>query len=101
MRKPTGRPMQTLVWISGATTGIGWGLARTVPYPNVRVINLSRTVHPEFETVQFDLTRPETYAAVQRHLQTELHEFAGERAIFIHNAFYPTIPGFVSETNAL
>ena len=56
----------TVVWISGATDGIGLGLARTVPYPNARVINLSRRQHPDFETVQFDLTQPETYAAVQQ-----------------------------------
>lgn len=32
----------TIVWISGATEGVGLGLARTVPYPGARVINLSR-----------------------------------------------------------
>jgi NAD(P)-dependent dehydrogenase (short-subunit alcohol dehydrogenase family) len=94
-------PVQSLVWISGATAGIGWGLARTVPYPGARIINLSRKPHPDFETVQFDLTRPETYTAVQRHFETELRNFTGERAIFIHNAFYPTTPGFVWETDGL
>ena len=89
--------MQSIVWISGATEGIGWGLARTVPYPNARIINLSRRVHPDFETVQFDLTKPETYAVVQRHFETELRNFHGERAVFFHNAYYPAIPGFVSE----
>jgi benzil reductase ((S)-benzoin forming) len=97
----TAMPPQSLVWISGATAGIGWGLARTVPYADARIINLSRRVHPDFETVQFDLTRPETYLAVQRHFETELRAFAGKRAIFFHNAYYPTVPGFVSEADPL
>jgi NAD(P)-dependent dehydrogenase (short-subunit alcohol dehydrogenase family) len=88
---------KTIVWISGATAGIGWGLARTVPYPDARIINLSRNIHPDFETVQFDLTRPETYGAVQEHFEKELRDFRGERAIFIHNAYYPAVPGFVTE----
>ena len=92
--------MQSIVWISGATAGIGWGLARTVPYANARVINLSRSKHPDLENVHVDLTRPETYAEVQRHFESELREFRGERAIFIHNAYYPITPGFVSEIDA-
>ena len=92
--------MQSIVWISGATAGIGWGLARTVPYANVRVVNLSHSTHPDLENVHLELTRPETYAEVQRHFEKELREFRGERAIFIHNAYYPNTPGFVSETDA-
>jgi benzil reductase ((S)-benzoin forming) len=34
----------TLIWISGATAGVGAGLARSVPYLGARIINLSR--HP-------------------------------------------------------
>ena len=89
----------TIVWISGATEGIGSGLAKTVPYPDARIINLSRRQHPELETVQFDLTRPETYAAVEESFRTELANFRGKRAIFFHNAFYPGKYGFVSEVD--
>jgi len=92
--------MQSIVWISGATAGIGWGLARTVPWPGARVISLSRRVHPDLETVQFDLTRPVSYVAVQRHFEHELRQFQGERAIFFHNAYYPSVPGFVGETDS-
>jgi benzil reductase ((S)-benzoin forming) len=88
---------QTVVWITGATAGIGWGLARTVPFSDARIVNLSRRVHPEFETVLFDLTNPETYGNVEVHLQSVLGSFEGTRAIFVHNAYYPAVPGFVSE----
>lgn len=91
--------MSSIVWISGATEGIGWGLARTVPWRDARIINLSRRAHPDFETVRFDLARPETYTAVQQHFENELRTFQGERAIFVHNAYYPTAPRFVSEAD--
>ncbi len=89
--------MSTLVWISGATQGLGLGLARTQPWPDARIVNLSRRAHPELETVVFDLTRPETYAAVQASFERELSGFTGERAMFVHNAYYPGQPGFVGE----
>jgi short-subunit dehydrogenase len=90
---------ETIVWISGATQGLGMGLAATVPYRGARVINLSRRKHPALETVLFDLTQPETYAAVDASFRQELASFRGERAIFIHNAYYPGNLGFVSEVD--
>jgi NAD(P)-dependent dehydrogenase (short-subunit alcohol dehydrogenase family) len=90
----------TIVWVSGATEGVGLGLARTVPYSGARVINLSRRQHPDFETIRFDLTRPDTYQAVRESFEKELAGFKGKRAIFFHNAFYPGRIGFVSEVDA-
>lgn len=86
----------TVIWISGATEGIGLGLAQTAPFPGARIINLSRRQHPDYETVLFDLTRPETYAAVAASFNRELTGFQGKRAIFIHNALY-SAAGFISE----
>lgn len=87
----------TLIWISGATDGIGWGLARTVPYDNARVINLSRRQHPDLETIRFDLSKPETWDAVEESFKTELANFKGKRAIFVHNAFFRADPRFIGE----
>jgi benzil reductase ((S)-benzoin forming) len=91
----------TIVWISGCTEGLGSGLVTTVPWPGARIINMSRRIHPDFETVQFDLTRPETYQAVEDSFRKELAGFKGKRAIFVHNAFYagPGNFGFVSEVD--
>ncbi len=88
----------TIIWISGATGGIGLGLAQTAPYPGARIINLSRRRHPDYETVLFDLTDPATYAAVGDSFTRELADFKGKRAIFIHNALYDSV-GYVSETD--
>ena len=78
----------TIVWISGATQGLGQGLAATVPYQRAHVINLSRRDHPEYETVRIDLRRPESWAAAEESFRRELRDFKGKRAIFIHNAYY-------------
>ena len=37
----------TLIWISGATEGIGLALARTAPFAGARIINLSRRQQAE------------------------------------------------------
>jgi NAD(P)-dependent dehydrogenase (short-subunit alcohol dehydrogenase family) len=88
---------RTVVWITGATQGIGASLARSVPYPDARVINISRRRHPELETVVADLTDPASWDVVAEHVASELAGFDGERAIFIHNANYGGSTGFVGE----
>jgi NAD(P)-dependent dehydrogenase (short-subunit alcohol dehydrogenase family) len=90
---------QTIVWITGATQGIGQALARAVPYPDARVVNISRRLDPELETVIADLTDPESWDTVSRHLAEELAAFDGKRAIFIHNANYGGSSGFVGEVD--
>lgn len=92
-----GSTHDTIVWISGATEGLGSGLARSVPYPGTRVINLSRRAHPELETVTFDLTNPATWAKVGESFRRELEAFRGRRAIFIHNAVCRSQGAFVGD----
>lgn len=87
---------ETLVWISGATQGLGLGLAATVPYEGARIINISRRAHPNYETILCDLTDPNGYAAVEESFRKELAGFTGKRAIFIHNAYYQ-VSGYVAE----
>ena len=86
----------TIVWISGATEGIGLGLARNVPFADARVINLSRRPHPDYESVIFDLTEPASWDRVRASFRRELDGFTG-RAIFIHNAFDPGAIGVVGK----
>jgi hypothetical protein len=45
----------SLVWISGATYGLGAGFVRTCPYPDARIINLSRSEAAAVENVHLDL----------------------------------------------
>lgn len=77
---------KTVVWISGASFGIGAGLARKVPWPDARIINLDIKPSPLYETVTFDLTQPDTWDAVRLHLEAEFATFRKQgvtRAIFM------------------
>jgi short-subunit dehydrogenase len=56
----------TIACISGATDGIGNVLAKTVPWPGARSINLSRRDHPDFENVRGDLTKPKPILQLRR-----------------------------------
>jgi benzil reductase ((S)-benzoin forming) len=82
---------ESIVWITGATQGIGAALARAVPYRDARVINISRRQHPDLETVLADLTDPVSWDRIIDHVGLELASFHGDRAVFIHNAVYPGI----------
>src|SRR5690606_41740372 len=78
---------ETLVWIGGATGGLGLGLARHVPYADARIVNISRRQHPAYETLITDIADPAGWQRVREHFARELAGFAGSRAIFIHNAY--------------
>ena len=88
----------SLIWISGATEGIGLGLSRTVPYPHARIVNLSRRPHPNHESQYLDLADPAGWDAVGRHFSEMLANFNGRRAIFIQNAHLRGLTAFVGET---
>jgi len=90
---------ETLIWITGATEGIGLGLARNQPFGDARIINLSRRQHPDYETVVFDLARPETWDNVRAHIADELARFSGKRVIFIQNAYYSKGVGLLSRVS--
>lgn len=79
---------ETIVWITGATSGIGAALARTCPHAGAEIVNASRRQHPELRTIQIDLTRAETWTALVDDFHARLASFRGRRAIFIHNAFH-------------
>lgn len=86
---------ETLIWITGATSGIGAAMAQTVPYPDARVINIARRRHPTLDSVCADLSEPSDWDVVTDHLAAELAEFNGRRAIFINNAFAQEPVGLV------
>ncbi|HEY6531899.1 MAG TPA: SDR family NAD(P)-dependent oxidoreductase [Acidimicrobiales bacterium] len=86
-----------VVWITGATSGIGDGLARSCPWPDTKIFSVSRREHPEFETVPFELTDTATWDRLADHVTEVLATFRGERALFIHNAIAPLGHRFVGE----
>jgi short-subunit dehydrogenase len=92
--------VETILWISGATAGIGLGLARNAPFDSARIINLSRTAHPLLENVQIDLSQPASWDLARRHFRHELENFTGKRAIFIQNAYYSGAVGLIGKVAA-
>ncbi|HEY3560515.1 MAG TPA: SDR family NAD(P)-dependent oxidoreductase [Kribbella sp.] len=81
--------MTTLVWITGASSGIGAALAAAVPFPDARTINISRRSGvggAEWEHFKADLAEPADWARVAERFDDELASYGGERVVFIHNA---------------
>lgn len=89
----------SLVWITGASKGVGQGLSRTVPFPDARVVNLSRSEAPGLENVRLDLTVEDDLKRVSELLHTTLATFAGTRAIFIQNGFLAGPYGYAGEVD--
>ncbi|MGE0388357.1 MAG: SDR family NAD(P)-dependent oxidoreductase [Gammaproteobacteria bacterium] len=87
--------IDTLIWISGGSAGLGAGLVATVPYSGARIINLSRRAVPGVENILLDLCEPTHWERAARSFAQELAAFTGTRAIFIHNAFYGSPYGWM------
>jgi benzil reductase ((S)-benzoin forming) len=89
----------TTIWISGASSGIGAGLARNHPFPGARVINLDVKPADGIETVLFDLTDPSTWHKVQDHFEQELRKPDARRVLFLHCAYAPIGKGVVGQVD--
>jgi benzil reductase ((S)-benzoin forming) len=89
-----------LVWITGASSGIGRALADTVPWEDARVIDVSRSGSPDLEHVEADLSGPSGWDAVRESLGRELAAFRGDRVVFVHSAATLTPIGFAGEVDA-
>lgn len=90
----------TLIWITGGSSGLGAALAATVPYDNARVVSISRSPGPDHtEHLPADLADPSAWSAVETHLLARLSAFSGSRAVFIHNAGTIDPIGFAGEVD--
>lgn len=89
----------TLVWISGGSSGIGRALARSVPWRGARVIDVSRRGLPEVEHLEADLSDPACWPLVGASFRKELADFRGTRVTFIHAAATIEPIGFAGEVD--
>lgn len=90
-----------LVFISGASSGIGLALARSVPHPDARVIDISRRGAPGVEHVEADLSDPAAWQSVGELFLKEMAGFEGERVVFVHCAGTLEPIGFAGEVEPL
>src|SRR5205807_10327794 len=88
-----------MVWISGASGGIGQALIRTVPWSGARVIGISRRPPAGAEHLEADLAAPSEWGAVGSSFSRELACVEGERAVFIHSAGTRERIGFAGEVD--
>jgi benzil reductase ((S)-benzoin forming) len=89
-----------LVFITGGSSGIGLALARTVPFEDAQIYEISRRGHDDFEHIAADLANPESWDVLGDFFVQQLDGFAGERAVFIHCAGTLDPIGFAGEVSA-
>lgn len=89
----------SLIWISGASSGIGAALARTVPWDGARVIGVSRRAPAVGEHLELDLADPGSWAALGDSFRRELDGFDGEHVAFLHGAGTLEPLGFAGEVD--
>jgi benzil reductase ((S)-benzoin forming) len=89
----------TLVWITGASAGLGAALATAAP-TGARVIDISRSGGTEgTEHFRADLADPASWPVVAGHVRDELGAFTGDRVAFVHNAGTIEPIGFAGEVD--
>jgi benzil reductase ((S)-benzoin forming) len=89
----------SLVWISGASGGIGRALIDSVPWPSARVIGISRRPVPDIEHLALDLADPRAWGKLGESFDRELADFSGDRVVFVHAAGTLEPMGFVGEVD--
>jgi benzil reductase ((S)-benzoin forming) len=89
-----------LVFITGASSGIGLAMARTVPFEGARVIGISRSGAPGLEHFAADLADPASWSAVAALFEKEMAGFEGERVVLVHSAGTLEPIGFAGEVEA-
>ncbi|MGH9078431.1 MAG: SDR family NAD(P)-dependent oxidoreductase [Acidimicrobiales bacterium] len=89
-----------LVWISGASSGIGAALVRAVPWPQARVIGISRRPPAGAAHLAADLSDPDGWRVVGQSFTHELAGFAGDVVAFVHAAGSIEPVGFASAVDA-
>ena len=90
---------ETIVWITGATKGLGAGLVRACPYEDAHIFNASRSEHPDLENVHLDLADPATWDNLRDSFRQHLGGFEGTRAIFVQNACVEGVTGYAGEVD--
>src|SRR5947208_2774186 len=91
---------ESLIFISGASSGIGDALARSVPWTPARVVGISRSrATAADEHVAADLTDPSAWDIVGAAFDREVADFAGDRIVFVHAAGTIEPMGFAGEVD--
>ena len=88
-----------LVFITGASSGIGLALARAVPFDEAHIYDISRRGSDDFDHVAADLSNPESWDVLGDFFAKKLQDYDGDRVVFIHCAGTLDPVGFSGEVN--
>lgn len=88
-----------LIWISGASSGIGRALVGSVPWERARIIGINRRPAEGTEHLGADLSDPASWTAVGESFRRELASFVGERVVFVHAAGTLEPIGFAADVD--
>jgi benzil reductase ((S)-benzoin forming) len=92
-------PGGTLIWVTGASQGIGRALIQAVPWQGTRVIGVSRSPGPAPVHLAADLAGPVGWDMLDTSFCRELAGFSGSRVVFVHAAGAVGPVGFAGETD--
>jgi NAD(P)-dependent dehydrogenase (short-subunit alcohol dehydrogenase family) len=90
---------ECLVWVTGASQGIGQALVETVPWPGARVIGVSRSPGPAPVHLAADLSGAAGWDLLEDSFRRELAGFSGGRVVLVHAAGAIGPIGFAGETD--
>jgi NAD(P)-dependent dehydrogenase (short-subunit alcohol dehydrogenase family) len=90
---------ETLIWVTGASQGIGKALIQAVPWQGARVIGVSRSPGPALVHLAADLADPAGWDMLEASFHRELAGLSGGRAVFLHAAATIGPIGFAGETD--
>jgi len=91
---------KSLIFVSGASSGIGRALVRAVPFDDARSIDISRRGGAGCEHFAADLADPAGWRSVDELFDREIPGFTGERVVFIHSAGTLEPMGYAGEVDA-
>jgi benzil reductase ((S)-benzoin forming) len=92
--------VSALIWISGASGGLGRALVASVPWAEARIIGISRRPTDGAHHLAADLAEPHGWDVVGRSFRHEMGGFAGERVAFVHAAGTLDPIGFAGEVDS-
>lgn len=81
------RLRRILVWISGASAGLGAALAATIPFESAELIDISRRGGtPGAHHVAVDLADPDSWPVVEKDFRQRIKADDPDLVVFIHSA---------------
>jgi len=91
---------ETLVFVTGGSSGIGKAMIEALPHSPARVFDVSRRGAAGCEQLRADLADPAAWPGVAELFRREMKGFAGERVFCVHCAGTLTPIGFAGEEDA-